>query len=102
MIDTKTLRAAGIHGIADELDRLYAEVEGLRKDAERYVELCANPVGGAHLLNLLAAGKGDQKALGNMIDRIRASRLKAIQAGIDAATRRAIVRAAAEIGKVMK
>ncbi len=62
-----------------------ARLSALEADAQRYQELCVNPVGGAHLLNLLAAGKGDQKSLDSMIDRVRASRLAAIQKGIDAA-----------------
>lgn len=68
----------------ERIATLEAALAAEKRDAERYQELCVNPVGGSHLLNLLAAGKGDQKSLDNMIDRIRASRLAAIQKGIEA------------------
>ena len=64
----------------DELAEKNAE---LNLDAQRYAELKINPVGGAHLLELLASGKGTEKSLDKMLDRIRNSRLAAIQKGID-------------------
>lgn len=90
-IDTRSIRIAAEKALSEMPDvkqdiiALCDELDAAKRDAERYQELCVNPVGGSHLLNLLAAGKGDQASLDNMIDRIRKSRLGAIQKGIDAA-----------------
>ena len=69
--------------VCTELFPLTAAFAEYEKDAQRYAELKLEPVGGAHLLSLLAAGKGTEKSFDKMLDRLRNSRLAAIQKGID-------------------
>lgn len=51
------------------------------EDAARWRDACLDPIGYAHLFNLLAAGKGTVESLNKMADRIGVSRRNAIDAG---------------------
>ncbi len=75
------LRCLGPHSAADWVklvaERAAKRIEAHQVDAWRWQEMRRDPEAMRHFLGLLIAGKGDAEAMDKLVDRVRASRLKA-------------------------